>query len=137
MASVIYHAFHQIKSTGKMNLFRSHNSKYKDGEQLRDFIYVKDVVKICIFFYKNQNHSGLFNVGTGKAETFKALVENTFAALNMECQINYIDTPEDIRDKYQYFTEADMNKLESVGYHEPFYSLKEGVQDYIQHYLNR
>ena len=137
MASVIYHAFHQIKSTGKMNLFRSHNSKYKDGEQLRDFIYVKDVVKICIFFYKNQNHSGLFNVGTGKAETFKALVENTFEALNMECQINYIDTPEDIRDKYQYFTEADMSKLESVGYKVPFFSLKEGVQDYIQHYLNR
>ena len=96
MASVIYHAFHQIKSTGKMNLFRSHNSKYKDGEQLRDFIYVKDVVKICLFLYKNQNHSGLFNVGTGKAETFKALVENTFEALNMECQINYIDTPEEI-----------------------------------------
>ncbi|MGB1647422.1 MAG: ADP-glyceromanno-heptose 6-epimerase, partial [Crocinitomicaceae bacterium] len=119
MASVIYHAFHQIKSTGKMNLFRSHNSKYKDGEQLRDFIYVKDVVKICLFLYKNQNHSGLFNVGTGKAETFKALVENTFEALNMECQINYIDTPEDIRDKYQYFTEADMSKLESVGYNEP------------------
>ena len=137
MASVIYHAFHQIKSTGKMNLFRSHNSKYKDGEQLRDFIYVKDVVKICLFLYKNQNHSGLFNVGTGKAETFKALVENTFEALNMECQINYIDTPEDIRDKYQYFTEADMSKLESVGYNEPFFSLKEGVQDYIQHYLNR
>ena len=137
MASVIYHAFHQIKSTGKMNLFRSHNSKYKDGEQLRDFIYVKDVFKICLFLYKNQNHSGLFNVGTGKAETFKALVENTFEALNMECQINYIDTPEDIRDKYQYFTEADMSKLESVGYKEAFYSLKEGVQDYIQHYLNR
>lgn len=137
MASVIYHAFHQIKSTGKMNLFRSHNSKYKDGEQLRDFIYVKDVVKICIFLYNNQHHSGLFNVGTGKAETFKALVENTFEALNMECQINYIDTPEDIRDKYQYFTEADMSKLESVGYNEPFFSLKEGVQDYIQHYLNR
>ena len=137
MASVIYHAFHQIKSTGKMNLFRSHNLKYKDGEQLRDFIYVKDVVKICLFLYKNQNHSGLFNVGTGKAETFKALVENTFEALNMECQINYIDTPEDIRDKYQYFTEADMSKLESVGYHEPFFSLKEGVHDYIQHYLNR
>ena len=137
MASVIYHAFHQIKTTGKMNLFRSHNSKYKDGEQLRDFIYVKDVIKICIFLYKNQNHSGLFNVGTGKAETFKALVENTFEALNMECQINYIDTPEDIRDKYQYFTEADMSKLESIGYNEPFFSLKEGVQDYIQHYLNR
>ena len=137
MASVIYHAFHQIKSTGKMNLFRSHHSKYKDGEQLRDFIYVKDVVKICIFLYKNQHHSGLFNVGTGKAETFKALVENTFEALNMECQINYIDTPEDIRDKYQYFTKADMSKLESVGYNEPFFSLKEGVQDYIQHYLNR
>ena len=137
MASVIYHAFHQIKSTGKMNLFRSHNSKYKDGEQLRDFIYVKDVVKICLFLYKNQNHSGLFNVGTGKAETFKALVENTFEALNMECQINYIDTPEDIRDKYQYFTEADVSKLESVGFNEPFFSLKEGVQDYIQHYLNR
>ncbi|RCL75477.1 MAG: ADP-glyceromanno-heptose 6-epimerase [Flavobacteriales bacterium] len=137
MASVIYHAFHQIKSTGKMNLFRSHNSKYKDGEQLRDFIYVKDVIKICLFLYKNQYHSGLFNVGTGKAETFKALVENTFEALNMGCQINYIDTPEDIRDNYQYFTEADMNKLESVGYHEPFFSLKEGVHDYIQHYLNR
>ena len=94
-------------------------------------------LSFCLFLYNNQHHSGLFNVGTGKAETFKALVENTFEALNMECQINYIDTPEDIRDKYQYFTEADMSKLKSIGYHEPFFSLKEGVQDYIQHYLNR
>jgi ADP-L-glycero-D-manno-heptose 6-epimerase len=136
MASVVYHAYHQIKESGQMKLFRSHNPEYKDGEQLRDFIYVKDVTSICLFLYENQIQSGLYNVGTGIARSFKDLAENTFKALHLESKITFIDTPADIRDKYQYFTEADMNKLKSAGYTKPFYSLEEGIVDYVQNYLN-
>ena len=136
MASVVYHAFHQIKATGEMKLFRSHNPNFKDGEQLRDFIYVKDVVSICLFLYENQKQSGLYNVGTGTARSFIDLVSSTFKALHLEPNISFIDTPEDIRDKYQYFTEADMNKLKSDGYTKPFYSLEDGIEDYVQNYLN-
>lgn len=137
MASVVYHAYHQIKTTGGMKLFRSHNPKFKDGEQLRDFIYVKDVVSICLFLYDKQQNSGLFNVGTGNAASFRDLAENTFKALKMNSQITFIDTPMDIRDKYQYFTEADMTKIKSIGYNQPFYSLEDGIKDYIENYLNQ
>ena len=136
MASVIFHAFHQIKDSGKMKLFRSHNEHYKDGEQLRDFIYVKDVVQICLFLWKQPDQSGLYNVGTGHARSFKDLAENTFKALNMKSHIEFVDTPLDIRDKYQYFTEADMSKLKSIGYDKKFFSLEDGIEDYIRHYLN-
>jgi ADP-L-glycero-D-manno-heptose 6-epimerase len=135
MASVIFHAFRQIKENGKVRLFRSHNPDYKDGEQLRDFVYVKDVVEVILFLMKNKPASGLYNLGTGKARTFVDLAKATFAALDLEPKIEFIDTPEDIRDKYQYFTEANMTKLIAVGYNRPFTSLEDGVGDYVKHYL--
>lgn len=135
MASVIFHAFNQIRSTGKMKLFRSHNPEYKDGEQLRDFVYVKDVVEVCFFLMKNRKNSGIYNLGSGKARSFKDLVKSTFKALNVTEDISYIDTPADIRDKYQYFTEANMAKLKSVGYSKEFTSLEDGVEDYVKNYL--
>ena len=135
MASVIFHAFNQIDQTGKVKLFRSHNPKYKDGEQLRDFIYVKDLVDVILFLMEKQPESGLYNLGTGQARTFKDLVNATFAALKMKPEIEFIDTPEDIRDKYQYFTEANMTKLREAGYTWPFSSLEDGVKDYVCNYL--
>lgn len=135
MASVILHAFRQISSAGKMKLFRSHNSDYKDGEQLRDFVYVKDVVNVCEFLMEDRPESGLYNLGTGKARTFLDLVNATYRALDKEPQIAFIDTPADIRDKYQYYTQADMQKLKQAGYTKSFTSLEEGVQDYVQNYL--
>ena len=136
MASVIFHTFNQIEKTGGMKLFRSHHKDYKDGEQLRDFIYVKDVVSIIEFMYKGSITSGLYNVGTGEARTFYDLAKLTFLALNKEPNISFIDTPEDIRNKYQYFTEADMTKLKEQGYNSPFHTLEEGVEDYVKNYLS-
>jgi len=136
MASVIFHAFNQINETGKIKLFRSHNPDFKDGEQLRDFVYVKDVVNVCYFLMNHRKNSGLYNVGTGKASTFLDLAASTFAAMGKELDMEFIDTPEDIRDKYQYFTEAKMNKLASIGYKEPFHSLEEGIKDYVWNYLS-
>ena len=135
MASVIFHAFNQIKATSKMKLFRSHNPDFKDGEQMRDFIYVKDLIDVCIFFMNHRKDSGIYNLGSGQARTFKDLVTNTFKALGLEPDIDFIDTPIDIRDKYQYFTEANMSKLKSIGYDKPFHTLEEGVADYVQNYL--
>jgi ADP-L-glycero-D-manno-heptose 6-epimerase len=135
MASVIYHAFNQIKETGKMKLFRSHKEGYKDGEQLRDFIYVKDVVSVCFFLMMQKRNSGIYNLGTGAARSFKDLATATFHALEKEPVIEFIDTPEDIRDKYQYFTQANMEKLRAIGYIAPFHTLEEGVTDYVQGYL--
>ena len=135
MASVIFHSFNQIKSSGKVKLFRSHKPEYKDGEQLRDFVYVKDVVDICYWLMNEKPVSGLYNLGTGKARTFKDLVTAIFKSLDKEPVIEFIDTPLDIRDKYQYFTEADMNKLRNVGYKEDFYSLEEGVETYVKNFL--
>ncbi|MBA3827646.1 MAG: ADP-glyceromanno-heptose 6-epimerase [Taibaiella sp.] len=136
MASVIFHAFNQIKDMGAVNLFRSHNPDYKDGEQIRDFIYVADVGAICTWLMDHTPQNGLYNVGTGHARTFKDLVNAIFSSLNLTPQINYIDTPADIRDKYQYYTEADMAKLKKAGYTKPFYSLEDGVKDYVSQYLN-
>jgi ADP-L-glycero-D-manno-heptose 6-epimerase len=135
MASVIFHSFNQIKSSGKVKLFRSHKPDYKDGEQLRDFVYVKDVVDICYWLMNEKPASGLYNLGTGKARTFKDLVTAIFKSLDKEPVIEFIDTPLDIRDKYQYFTEADINKLREVGYKEDFYSLEEGVETYVKNFL--
>ena len=132
MASVIWHAYNQIKTSGKMKLFRSHHPDFKDGEQQRDFIYVKDVVKVCYWLMHHRRNSGLYNLGTGKARSFNDLANAVFAAMGRESQIEYIDTPVDIRDKYQYFTEADMNKLKSIGYPEAFTSLEEGVKEYVE-----
>jgi ADP-L-glycero-D-manno-heptose 6-epimerase len=135
MASVILHAYKQILASGKMRLFRSHNPEFKDGEQMRDFIYVKDVVDVCFFLMQNRNNNGIFNLGSGKARTFLDLVNLVFKALGKAPNIEFIDTPADIRDKYQYFTEADMQKLKDAGYEKPFSSLEEGVGDYVQNFL--
>ncbi|MDA9563324.1 ADP-glyceromanno-heptose 6-epimerase [Flavobacteriales bacterium] len=136
MASVILHAFRQIKETDKMKLFRSHNPKFKDGEQLRDFIYVKDVVEVCHFLLHHRKDSGIYNLGTGTARTFLDLVRATFRAMHKEESISFIDTPEDIRDKYQYFTEAEMNKLKNIGFGKEFFSLEDGVKEYVAEYLS-
>lgn len=135
MASVIFHAFNQIKSSGKVKLFKSHKPEYKDGEQLRDFVYVKDVVDICYWLMNEKPAPGLYNSGTGKARAFKDLVTAIFKSLNKEPVIEFIDTPADIRDKYQYFTEANMSKLRNAGYKEEFYSLEEGVETYVKNFL--
>ena len=147
MASVIFHSFNQIKSTGKVKLFKSHRPDFKDGQQLRDFIYVKDVASVCYWFMETLRQaqddspsgttfqSGLYNLGTGKARTFEDLVKATFAGMGKEPTIEYIDMPEDIRDKYQYFTEADMTKLQKSGYKEKFYSFEDGVGEYVKNFL--
>jgi len=135
MASVIFHAFNQINEKGSMKLFRSHNPNFEDGCQLRDFIYVKDVVDVCLFLMEEQPKSGIYNLGSGKARTFLDLAKNTFANLNQPESIEFIDTPEDIRDKYQYFTEANMSKLVNAGYTQPFHTLEEGIKDYVTNYL--
>ncbi len=135
MASVIFHAYNQIQEKGKVKLFRSHHPDFKDGEQLRDFVYVKDVANVCFFLMQKKPNSGIYNLGSGKARTFLDLVSNTFLSLNIKPNIEFIDTPIDIRDKYQYFTQANMNKLILVGYDIPFHTLEQGVSDYVQNYL--
>ncbi len=135
MASVIFHAFNQIRTTGTMKLFKSHNPDYKDGMQLRDFIYVKDVVQVLLFIMQRKPESGLYNLGTGQARSFLDLVRATFAAMMQKENIRFIDIPLDIRDKYQYFTEAKMHKVRKAGYEQDFYSLEKGVEDYVQNYL--
>jgi len=135
MASVIFHAFKQIRDKGSLTLFRSHNPEYADGEQMRDFVYVKDVVEVCYYLMHHRKNSGIYNLGSGKARTFMALALSTFDAMGVKPEIDFIDTPETIRDTYQYFTEANMSKLRSIGYDKPFYTLEEGVKDYVQRYL--
>lgn len=135
MASVIFHAFNQISKNGSMNLFRSHNPNFTDGGQMRDFVYVKDVVEVLYFLMHHRKDSGIYNLGSGKARTFLDLTTSTFKAMNIEPRIGFVDTPADIRDKYQYFTEADMSKLISIGYTRPFHSLEDGVTDYVKNYL--
>lgn len=135
MASVIIHAFGQINKKGKVKLFRSHNPEFEDGKQLRDFIYVKDVVDVLYFLMKHNDDSGIYNLGTGKARTFLDLANATFNAMRKPANIEFIDTPVDIRDKYQYFTEASMEKLHKIGYDREFHSLEDGIKDYIRHYL--
>ncbi len=137
MASVVWHAFHQIKTSGEMKLFRSHNPEYKDGEQLRDFVYVKDVVDVCLHLSNAPAKSGLYNLGTGKARSFNDLAVHTFKAMGLEPKISYIDTPEDIRDTYQYFTQAQMAKLKKAGYDRAFFTLEEGITDYVRNYLTK
>lgn len=135
MASVIYHAFNQINDNGRLKLFRSHHPDFKDGEQMRDFVYVKDVVEVCYFLMHLRQHSGIYNLGSGQARTFMDLGFNTFTAMNKEINIDFVDTPLVIRDNYQYFTEANMQKLKNIGFTRPFYTLEEGITDYVQQYL--
>ncbi len=136
MASVIWHTFRQVRGTGGMKLFRSHRADIADGYQRRDFIYVKDVCDVLWWLMKERpGENGLYNLGTGQARTFLELAGNTFGAMNIEPNISYIDTPADIRDKYQYFTEADMGKLRRAGYTRPFTTLEDGIGAYVSGYL--
>lgn len=135
MASVIWHAYNQIKKTGGMRLFRSHNPEYKDGEQMRDFVYVMDVMNVCIFLMRHRKDSGIYNLGSGTARTFLDLTKAVFHALDLEEDISFIDTPKDIRDKYQYFTEANMSKLKGIGFDQEFTPLEDGVSEYVKKYL--
>lgn len=135
MASVVFHAFNQIRQSGKMKLFKSHRDDYRDGEQKRDFVYVKDVTDVCMFLMHHRKDSGIYNLGSGTARTFKDLVLAVFASLDTSPQIEFIPTPEDIRDKYQYFTEARMEKLKSIGYPENFTTLEDGIREYVTLYL--
>lgn len=135
MASVIMHAFYQIQSKGSMTLFKSHHPDFKDGEQIRDFIYVKDIVSICVWLMEQQPTSGLYNAGTGEGRTFVDLANGLFSAIEKPADIQFIDTPIDIRDKYQYFTQADTKKLRAAGYSIPFTSLEDGIKEYVTEFL--
>jgi len=142
MASVIWHSFNQIKKDGQVKLFKSHRPDFEDGKQLRDFIYVKDLISVINWLLEKmlanewkEELNGIYNLGTGEARSFYDLVSSTFAGMNLETNIEYIDMPIDIRDKYQYYTQANMNKLINAGYTKPFYSLEEGVVDYVKNYL--
>jgi ADP-L-glycero-D-manno-heptose 6-epimerase len=135
MASVIFHAFGQIQKSGELRLFRSHRADFQDGEQMRDFVYVKDVVKVISFLLDHRPASGIYNLGTGRARTFVDLGKAVFSALGISPQIAFVDTPADIRDKYQYFTEARMEKLIQAGYRDGFTSLESGVEDYVKNFL--
>lgn len=134
MASVVLHAYHQIKQTGKVKLFKSHHPDFKDGEQLRDFIYVEDVIDVCLHFFEKANASlnGIYNTGTGKARSFNQLAHAIFDALQLPPVIEFIETPADIREKYQYFTQANLNKLMAAGYSQKFIPIEEGVNKYVQ-----
>lgn len=135
MASVILHGYRSVKQEGVIKLFKSYKEGYEDGGQTRDFVYVKDICSVIRYMMDNPHINGLFNLGTGHARTFRALGESVFAALNIPTNIEYIEMPETLRPKYQYFTEASMDKLRKVGYTKPFYSLEEGAKDYVQNYL--
>lgn len=135
MASMVFHGFNQIKETGKVKLFKSCNPNYKDGGQLRDFVYVKDICKVIMWLLVNKHVSGLFNVGTGRAQSFAELAEATFHALDLEPNIEYIDMPEKLRGKYQYYTKAEMSRLYDAGYPYHFADVENGVRDYVQSHL--
>ena len=135
MRSFCIKAFEQITSTGKVRLFKSYKPEYADGEQKRDFIYVKDAVDMTLFFYDNPQLSGLFNIGSGKARTWNDLVKAVFAAMGKEPNIEYIEMPESIRNQYQYFTEADITNLRKAGYDKQITTLEDAIKDYVQSYL--
>ena len=137
MASVVFHFYNQLIKTGEVNLFKSHKNDYKNGEQTRDFIYVDDLINVMLHFHDNEReiNNGLYNIGTGSARTYNDLAKAIFKAVGKDPVINYIDTPEDIREKYQYFTEADMTKVKSTGYEKVFMSLEETVAHYVNEYL--
>ena len=135
MRSVVNKAYDQIKETGKVKLFKSENPLYKDGEQKRDFIYIKDAVEMTLFFLFNREKNGIYNVGSGKARTWNALVKSIFNALDKPINIDYVDLPDHLKTKYQYFTEADISKIKKAGYTQPSFSLEDGVTDYVKNYL--
>ena len=136
MRSMVQRAFHQVRATGELALFRSHRPDYADGEQTRDFIYVKDAVAVTLWFLDHPEANGLFNCGTGEARTWLALARALFAAMGREEKIRFVDMPESIRAKYQYHTQADLTRLRAAGYAAPFMSIEDGVADYVKTYLN-
>lgn len=135
MRSMVLKAYEQIKRDGRIRLFKSYNPKYRDGEQLRDFIYVKDAVEMTIFFLEKVDINGIFNVGTGNPRTWNDLAKAVFKAIGIEPKIEYIEMPEELRGKYQYYTKAEMDKLRSAGYQIETISLEDAVWDYIKNYL--
>ena len=137
MASMVYHGYRQMKENGKIRLFKSEDYHYVDGCQERDFVYVKDVCKVIRFFLEHPECSGIYNVGTGRAQTFAELASAVFYALGKEPFIEYIDMPEELKEKYQYHTQAEITKLRNVGYTEPFMDVKEGVKDYVLEHLKK
>jgi ADP-L-glycero-D-manno-heptose 6-epimerase len=128
----MFHAYTQFKKKGVMTLFRSHKEGVKDGEQKRDFVFVDDVCNVIWSFYVNRHTSGIYNVGTGRARTFLALTEATAAAMGIPCKVDWIDTPAQLRAHYQYFTEADLQRLRKAGYHEEFIDIEEGARRTIE-----
>jgi len=137
MRSFVLKAFEQINAAGKVRLFKSYKSEFKDGEQMRDFLYVKDAVDMTLFFYDNPQISGLFNIGAGKARTWNDLVKAVFAAMDKSVKIEYIDMPDSIRNQYQYYTCAEITKLRKAGYNKPTTPLEDAIKDYIQNYLQK
>ncbi|PKN51536.1 MAG: ADP-glyceromanno-heptose 6-epimerase [Deltaproteobacteria bacterium HGW-Deltaproteobacteria-13] len=137
MTSVIFKAFHQIKETGKVKLFKSYKPEYKDGGQMRDFVYIKDCINVLWWLFKNQDVNGIFNLGTGKARTWNDLIGAVFSAMGIETNIKYIEMPEELRNQYQYFTQAEMNKLRAAGCPAVFSSLEDSVRDYVVNYLQQ
>jgi len=135
MRSVVHNAYEQVRDTGKVKLFKSRNPEYNDGEQMRDFVYIKDAVDMTLHFLKHKEKSGLFNVGSGKARTWKDLVSALFTAMEIPTKIEYIELPDHLADKYQYFTEANLTKINGAGYKKPITSLEDGVADYVKNYL--
>jgi ADP-L-glycero-D-manno-heptose 6-epimerase len=135
MSSVIFQAFNTINAKGCMDLFRSHHPEIKDGEQARDFIYVEDIAKVILFFMNNRKNSGIYNVGTGEARTYLSLTKAVFKSMRKDENICFVDTPKDLRGKYQYYTCANIQKLRKIGYSEPFNSLEEGIEDYVTNFL--
>ena len=136
MRSFVLKAFEQISATDKVRLFKSHRPDYKDGEQKRDFLYVKDAVDITLFFFDNPNTAGIFNIGSGAARSWNDLANATFAAMDKKPNIEYIDMPDSIRNQYQYFTEAEISKIRSIGYKKQTTSLEEAIKDYVTNYLS-
>ncbi len=135
MRSVVHKAFEQVRDTGKVRLFKSLNPNFKDGEQMRDFVYVKDAVDMTLYFLDNKNMNGIFNVGAGKARTWNDLITSLFNSIGKPINIEYIDLPKHLTEKYQYFTEANLSKIISAGYKQPTTSLEDGVTDYVKNYL--
>lgn len=136
MASMVYKSFHQINDTGYVNLFKSNHPDYQDGQQMRDFIYIKDVVDVMWKLYQKPDVSGIYNLGSGKARSWNDLVNAVFKAMNRETKINYIDMPQEISGQYQNYTQADMNKLKNALGVE-FHCLEDSVKDYVQNYLSK
>ena len=135
MASMVYHGFNQIKQDGEIRLFKSMNENYEDGGQLRDFVYVKDVCNVIMWLLDHEEVNGIYNVGTGRSQSFRELAEATFEAMNLKPNIRYIDMPEELIDRYQYYTQADMKKLRAAGYTKDFRNVKSGVADYVKEHL--